>query len=84
MKLMGKDKEGSLLSSIHSPDKLVDEVLPVSSITTFDVVVSLLLKTTEWCLQLEWPQEVVGFLEVRSNGHDLMDQILHADDTMLS
>jgi len=47
-------------------------------------VVSLLLKATEWCLQLEWPQEVVGFLEVRSNSHDLVDEILNADDPMLS
>ena len=77
-------EERSDHQSVHPPDKLVDEVLSVSSITTFNVVVPLLLKSTEWCLKLERPQEVVGLFEVRSNGHDLVDQILHADDVVLS
>jgi len=31
---------------IHPPDKLIDEVLTVSGITTFHVVISLLLEAT--------------------------------------
>lgn len=34
--------------------------------------------------QLERPQEVVRLFEVRSNGEDLVDQVLHADNTILS
>lgn len=60
----GNENENML---IHPPDKLIDEVLTVSSITTFNVVISLLLQATEWCLKLEWPQEVVGLLEMRSH-----------------
>ena len=52
---------------IHPPDKLIDEVFTVSSITTFNVVIPLLLQSTERCLELEWPQEVVSLLEMRSN-----------------
>jgi len=45
-------------------------------------VVPLLLQATKWCLQLEWPQEVVGLLEMWANGHDLMDKILDAYDVV--
>ena len=31
--------------------------------------------------QLEWPEEVARLLEVWPHGHNLMDQVLHADDT---
>ena len=34
--------------------------------------------------ELEWPQEVGGLLEVGSNGVDLVDEILHADDAVLA
>jgi len=46
-------------------------------------VVPLLLQATKWCLQLEWPQEVVGLLEMWANGHDLMDKILDAYDVVV-
>ena len=46
-------------------------------------MVPLLLQATKWCLQLEWPQEVVGLLEMWANGHDLMDKILDADDVVV-
>ncbi len=35
-----------------------------------------------WVAQLEWPQEVARLLEVRADGDDLMDQILHAHDAI--
>ena len=34
--------------------------------------------------QLEWPQEVARLLKVRSHSDDLMDQILHTDDTVFT
>lgn len=40
--------------------------------------------TTRWVGQLEWPQEVVGLLEVWTNGVDLVDQVLHTDNTELA
>lgn len=41
-------------------------------------------ETSSWVAELEWPQEVGGLLEVGADGEDLVDQILHADDTVLS
>lgn len=34
--------------------------------------------------QLKWPQEVARLLKVRSHSDDLMDQILHTDDTVFT
>lgn len=31
-----------------------------------------------WGIQFEWPQEVGGFLEMRTNSVDLMDKVFHA------
>lgn len=64
---------------IHSPDELVDIIFTVSSISAFNVVVPLLLHPTQRCLQLEWPQKVVGFLKVRTSSQYLMNQIFHTD-----
>jgi len=47
-------------------------------------VVDLLPPPTSGGVQLEWPQEVGGVLEVRSNIHDLVDKILNTDDSKLS
>lgn len=38
-------------------------------------------ETTVRVRQLEWPQEVVDLLEVRTNSEDLVDQVLDGDDT---
>ena len=45
---------------------------------------SLDLESTEGRAELEWPQEVVGLLEAGSAGHDLVDQVLHAVDTVVA
>jgi len=68
---------------VHPLDELVDVVLTVPGITTLNIVVPLLLQATKWRLQLEWQQEVVGLLEMWTNGHDLMDKILDADDVVV-
>lgn len=41
-------------------------------------------ETTVRVRQSEWPQEVVGLLEVRTNGVDLVNQVLHGHDTVLT
>jgi hypothetical protein len=41
-------------------------------------------ETAGWVAELEWPQEVGSLLEVGANGEDLVDQVLHADNAVLS
>lgn len=41
-------------------------------------------ESTSRVAELEWPEEVGGLLEVGANGEDLVDQILHADNAVLS
>lgn len=69
---------------VHSPDHSVDLVLPVSCITTFYKVGGLLVHASSGRGQLEWPEEVVGGLEVLSDSVNLMDEILNADDSILT
>ncbi len=69
---------------IHLTNEVIQLILPVSSIARFNVVVSLLLETTQWTAQLEWPQKVIGFLEVRTHSVDLMNKILNANDAKLA
>ena len=45
---------------------------------------SLLLPAVLWCVQLEWPEEVVSLLEGWSNSPDLVDEVLNAVDTLLT
>jgi hypothetical protein len=64
---------------------LVDELLSASeSSVTLGESVSLDLKSTKWRGELEWPEEVVGFLELWSAGGDLVDQVLHTGDSVLA
>ena len=73
-----------MINLVHPPDELVDVVLMVIGFTTLNVVVPLLLEASQRRLQLEGPQEVVGLLEVRTDGQDLMHKVLNADDVVLS
>jgi hypothetical protein len=89
IKIKGEDhkiSEGktSCMDLVHPPDELIDVIFAVASITAFNVVVSLLLQTAKGCLELKWPEEVVCLLEVGSNSQDLMDKVLHANDSMLT
>lgn len=66
-------------------DQVVDELLSVTGVTTLDEVEELSLsETTVRVRQSEWPQEVVDLLEVRTNGVDLVDQVLDGDNTVLA
>jgi len=41
-------------------------------------------ETAVGVVELEWPEEVGGLLKVGANSEDLVDEILHADDTVLA
>jgi len=70
---------------VHALNQVVDEVLAVASITTFDKVKELaLVESTVGVGELEGPEEVVGSLEVGSNSDNLMNEIFHALNTKLS
>ena len=45
---------------------------------------SLDLESTKWRRELEWPEEVVGFLELWSTSSDFVDQVFNARDTNLA
>ena len=45
---------------------------------------SLDLKSAEWGRELEWPGEVVGFLELWSASVDLVDEVLNTVDTVFA
>ena len=47
-------------------------------------MVGLLSPSSGRSVQLEWPQKVGGVLEVWTNRHYLMDQVLNTDDSHLA
>ena len=62
---------------------MVNKLLSVAESTeALGKRVSFLLESTEWGRQLEWPEEVVGLLELGSAGHDLVDEVLNAVDAV--
>ena len=70
--------------SQHAGNELIDEVFTVSENTTVGEGVSLLFETLEGAVELEGPEEVVGFLEVGAHGPDLVDEVLDAGDALLA
>ena len=56
-------------------------VAPVSSPLEW---VPLLGESSPWGSQLEWPQEVVGLLEVSTHRVNLVYQVLHRGDAVLA
>ena len=68
----------------HSINKLANENLMVTIVTTLIEVTELLAETTSRSVQLEWPEEVGGLLEVRTNSVDFMNEIFHRDNTELT
>jgi len=70
---------------VHLANQVVDLQLAVTRVTALDEVQGLLgRETTGGVGQLEGPQEVGGLLEVGTDGVDLVDEILHADNAELS
>ena len=72
------------LRLVHSPHQSVNLALSVAKVSTIYVMVRLFSPSTVWSVKLKMPQEVVGFLEVRADCEDLVDQVLHTDDTEFS
>lgn len=70
---------------IHLFDESIDVLLSVTKVTTLDEVLELSgSEPASRVAQLERPQEVGCLLEVGTNGVDLMNQILHADNAVLA
>ena len=67
-------------SSEHALDKIVDLLLTVAPDTALLEWMSLLLESLGWGVELEWPEEVVGLLEVLTAGPDLVDEVLDASE----
>ena len=66
---------------VHLLDQRINLLLPVPQITALDEMLEFSRpKPTRRIRQLEWPQKVARLLEIRPHGHNLMHQILHADD----
>ena len=72
-----------VIKLVHSSDKLVDECLSVSMVTSLNIMPGLLSVSTTSIAQLERPQEIVGLFEMWAHCHDLMDQVLYTDDAVL-
>merc|ERR1712137_1539780 len=68
----------------HLLDEIVDVMLSVAIIATFGEVVRLLLPTTSWVIELKWPEEVGNCLKVWTSSHNLVDNILNADNTLVT
>ena len=74
-----------LSHSHHLLDECINEFFSVSEGTvSLSEGVSLDLESTEWGRELEWPEEVVGLLELWSAGGDFVDEVLNARDTDLA
>jgi len=68
---------------VHSSDENVNLVLVVSRVTTLVERVDDGLESSGGSRELEGPQEVVDVLEVGSDGVDLVDDVLNADNSVL-
>jgi len=66
----------------HLPEERVDLVFPVSEVAALDKVVRLLAPAAGGGVQLEGPQKVGCVAEVGADGHDLVDEVLDADDAV--
>ena len=70
---------------IHLLDQSIDLLLPIPQITPFDKMFELpRSEPPSGIRQLERPKKIARLLEIRPHGHDLMDQIFHADDPELA
>ena len=66
-------------------NQVVDESFTVTGITTFNIVEELTFSPHVVGVgELEGPEEVGGFLEVRTNSGDLVDKIFNTDDVVLT
>ena len=70
---------------VHLSNQSVDLVFTVTGVSPLDEVLEFpSVKAASRVAQLKRPEEVTGLLEVGTNGIDLMDQVFHADDSILA
>ena len=66
-------------------DQSVDVLFAVTKVTTFDEVLEFSgVEASVGVGELEWPEEVADLLEVGADSVDLVNQILHADDSVFA
>lgn len=68
------------MKSEHSLYEVVDECLTVSPISPPLERMPLLRKPSPRCSKLKSPQKVISLLEMRPNGIDLINKIIHGDN----
>jgi hypothetical protein len=72
-------------SLVHLADKVVDEVLAVTEVTSLNEVLELAgTESTSGGRELEGPEEVGDLLEVGADGVELVDEVLDADNAVLA
>lgn len=71
-------------SSDHLVDEGVDFSFSVTPISLGHEWVSLVSISSSWVVKFEWPDEVVGSLEVGSTGSNFVDEVLNTGDSDLS
>jgi len=70
--------------SYHVLNQLVNKLFSVTPISSSLEGMSLVRESSSWCMELEWPQKVVGLLEMRTNYINFVDQVLNAKNAMFS
>lgn len=68
----------------HFLDKSVNVVTLITDCSVFAKMDQLLLSAVSfsWGVQFEWPQEIGGFLEIRTSSKDLMNEVFHANNIL--
>ena len=66
----------------HVTQQCVDLVLTAAKVTTFNKVIGLLAPASVGSVQLKRPQQIRHILEVGSDGENLVNHVLHANDAM--
>ena len=70
--------------SNHPLNKVVDEVFSISPVSSSLERMSFFRKSSSRAPKFEWPQEIVGFLEVSTNGVNFLNQILNRQNSMFT
>jgi hypothetical protein len=70
---------------VHLLNQSIDVLFTIAQVTALNEMLELpCLPATSGIAQLERPEEAVSLFEVRSDGEDLVDQVLHAHDAVLA
>ena len=70
---------------VHLADELVDVGFPVAEVTALDEVLELPCPPAAGRVrELEWPEEVVGLLEVGANPEDFVNKVFHGEDVVFA